>query len=371
METRPRYVIHVMGMDSSKYGGIERFNVAISKALLEKGYPSIFVYESQPVNTEFMDDLDNNNAKVFVSKSRKHSLGFCVDFIRLIKRYRPVLVHAHFTKARFYAIPIARIMGVKRLFFTIHSQVDSIEEIKYLTRLWYAIANRIAKVIAVSQDIATAYLQNWPEARVQKIYLGVNKVIGNKFDNRRRLGISQEQLVLLSVANFNYIKGLDVLCRAVSFLKQERRWKENAHLYIVGQPDHDRLELQDLINDLEIQDCIDLVGISDDVPVYMTSADIYIQPSRSEGIGLALMEAASASLPLVGTKVGGIPEVVNDGKSGILVDSEDSEMLACAIERLMCSPDLRKEMGAYARIMYQNEFVVDQGVKQTILYYGI
>lgn len=114
-----------------------------------------------------------------------------------------------------------------------------------------------------------------------------------------------------------------------------------------------------------------MIGVSNEVPAYMRSADIYIQPSRSEGIGLALMEAASASLPLVGTKVGGIPEVVRDGDNGILVESENAEMLAEAISKLLCDTELRQRLGANSLKIYKETFSVESGVRQTVDYYGI
>lgn len=365
------YIFHVMGMESSKYGGIERFNVALSKVLLEKGYHSVFVYESEPVNKGFMEDLRQTEALVFVSNSRKYPFRFCLDYIRLLRQYRPSLVHAHFTKARFYAIPIAYCMGIRKLFFTIHSRMDPKQQIKLPTRMWYGMANKMAKVIAVSEDIATMYRKNWSDAQVKQIYLGVKPVVGERNESRRKLGIPQEQLVLLTVANFNHIKGLDVLCKAVAHLKRQGKWVENACLYIVGQPEADKAALGELIAELQIQEHIRMVGISNAVPDYLTSADIYLQPSRSEGLPLALMEATSSSLPVIATRVGGIPEIVKEGKNGELVESENEKALAEAMSDLMNNPELRSLYGRCSKEIYEGDFSVEVGVKQTVLYYGL
>lgn len=358
-------------MESSKYGGIERFNVALSEALLEKGFHSLFVYESEPASHEFMDDLKRTEASIFISNSRKHPIRFCLDYVRLLRQYHPLLVHAHFTKARFYAIPIAYWMGVRRLFFTIHSRMDPKNRIKPFTRFWYGRANKMAKVIAVSEDIASMYRRNWSDAEVKQIYMGVKPIVGDRNENRRKLGVPQDQLMLLTVANFNYIKGLDVLCKAIGLLKHQGKWKENTCLYFVGQPEADRQSLCNLTEALQIQDNVKMVGISNAVPEYLTSADLYVQPSRSEGLPLALMEATSASLPIIATRVGGIPEIVRDGYNGLLVESENEQMLADALSKMMSDIQMRNSFSEHSNKLYHELFSVDMGVHQTIGYYGV
>lgn len=365
-----KVVLSVMGMDSSKYGGIERFNVELSKALREKGFKGVFVYEEKPANHAFVDDLNAAGGEIVILNSRKSKWRFCKGFVKLMRKYHPALVHAHFTKARFYAIPIAYFMGIRNLFITIHGEMVAKRQIKPHTRLWCSWSNKVAKIITVSDGIAEVYKSNWPKARVKRIYLGVKQVEGSKQEARESLSIPLDQSMLLSVSNFNHIKGLDVLCKAVKILKCNGLM-ENVCLYIVGQPEADKVELKRLIDTLSIQQQVKMIGVSNEVPAYMRSADIYIQPSRSEGIGLALMEAASASLPLVGTKVGGIPEVVRDGDNGILVESENPEMLAEAISRLLRDTESRQRLGANSLKIYKETFSVESGVRQTIDYYGI
>ena len=364
-------VFHVMGMDSSKYGGVERFNVALSKALLERGYRSVFVYDSEPSDKQFLDDIEKNGGEILVKNARKNPILFCIWYKRALRRYRPEIVHAHFTKARFYAIPMARLMGVKKLFFTIHSAMDTKDQIKLLTRLWYAVANKMAKVIAVSDNIATSYNDNWPQSQVERVYLGVEKINGTRVECRDKLDIPSDQIVLLTVANFNHIKGLDVLVKAVKILNDKGVMNGQTCLYIVGQPQVDREELESLIEQLGIGESIKMVGISNAVSDYMCAADLYIQPSRSEGLPMALMEAASAGLPLIGTKVGGIPEIVKDGCNGILVDVEDERQLANAIGNLLYDNGLRKRYGENGLKLYSESFSITSGVNNTISYYGL
>ena len=146
---------------------------------------------------------------------------------------------------------------------------------------------------------------------------------------------------------------------------------ENACLCIVGQPDTDKAELSPLIEALDIADCVRMEGISNEVPAYLAAADVYIQSSRTEGLPLAMMEAASAALPMVGTKVGGIPEIAREGFNGLLVESENAEMLAEAISKLLRDTELWQRLGANSLKIYKETFSVESGVMQTIEYYGI
>lgn len=366
-----KVVLHVMGMDSSKYGGIERFNVRLSQALWDKGFRSVFVYETYPDNESFVSDVKAAHGQIVVLKSRKQPLTFCRQLSRLIGRERPCLVHAHFTKARFYAIPLAYMKGVRRLFFTLHSAMDPKNTIKPFTRLWYAMANKMAKVIAVSDNIESTYKADWPEAETKRIYLGVERIVGDKHECRSRLGISEHQMMVLTVANFNHIKGLDVLCKAIALLKERGGLKDDVCFYIVGQLESDRKELNVLVFEEGIGDFVKMVGISNDVLTYMCASDLYVQPSRSEGLPLALMEASSSGLPLVGTRVGGIPEIVKEGVNGLLVESENEEQLADAVDSLIHDAGLREKLGKNSLSVYENEYSVENGVRQTMEYYEL
>ena len=365
-----KVVLHVMGMDSSKYGGMEHFNVKLAETLSAKGYKGVFIYETEPASQAFVDDMKAAGGEIVILNSRRKPLRFCRELAKLLDEYKPVLVHAHFTKARFYAIPVARFKGIRRLFITIHGEMIPKRQIKLHTRLWCAWSNKVAKIIAVSDRIVSVYKSNWPESEIRRIYLGVGEVAGNREQCRARFGVPEGQILLLTISNFNHIKGLDVLCKAVQILKN-KGLMDNACLCIVGQPEEHKAELSPLIEALGIADCVRMEGISNEVPAYLAAADIYIQSSRTEGLPLAMMEAASAALPMVGTKVGGIPEIAREGFNGLLVESENAEMLAEAIASLLCDENMRRQYGQNSLKVYREEFSVESGVSQTIAYYEL
>lgn len=366
----PHTILHLMGMDSIKYGGLEKFNVVLSRQLAEKGYHSVFVYESMPAVEQFSNDLCNTGAEIIVLNSRRHPLRFCRQLWHLFHVYDVCLVHAHFTKARFYAVLLAHIYDIHNIIYTFHSMVRPLTEIKLHTRFWYHICNRWCRIVAVSKEIDSMVHADWPEAKCKNLYLGIPPVRGEKLSCRRQLEIPEDALMVMCTANFNHIKGLDILVKAIKSLVSGTSI-HNVIFYIVGQPEEDKQELQQLIEDANISNYIRLIGISNDIPTYLSAADIYVQPSRHEGLPLALMEACSAGLPIVASRVGGIPEEAIEGENAILFTSENSDECAAAIARLLNDQSLREQMGSRSKLIYNEKFDIERNVAKLIEYYQL
>ncbi len=360
-------ILHVMGMDSTKYGGIERFNVHLTKQLVDEGHKIVFIYERYPQCDDFVEDITRLGGVIKVINS-KNPFRFGVKLTKLIISEKINLLHGHFTKARFYAIPLAYLLGVRKLFFTIHSTMIPLREIKPHTRLWFKIANRISKVVAVSKKIEEDCRANWKnKIEIKTLYLGVDENRGNKEREREKQAIGKNDTVLLTVANFNYIKGLDVLCDAIQKLKEQNKLN-NTKLYIVGQPPKDKEELKERIKALQIEDKVVQVGISNEVGSYLLSADIYLQTSRYEGLPLSIMEATATALPIVASDVGGIPEIVENNRNGFLVPAENSEVLAEKISILLDNKALREQFSLASKIVFE-QFKVENSVGKLIKYY--
>ena len=359
-----------MGMDSTKYGGIERFNIELSRQLREKGYHSVFVYEEYPCVQQFVDDLKETGAELYIINSRKKVLKFCWDIWKLYKQYNFCTIHAHFTKARFYALPLALLYGIKNRLYTIHSTMESLREIKLYTRLWYWGMNKVCRIVAVSKQIEQVTRKNWSNAVVKAIYLGVDSIISDRKSARNELDISDDTIVVTTVSNFNKVKGLDVLCLAIKYLADNNKMN-NVVVYIIGQPEKEMRELKVLIEQMSIAQYIKLEGIKNNVSMYLNASDIYVQPSRSEGLGLAIAEACASGLPIVASNIGGIPEIAQANRNALLVPTEDSKELAIALEKMIFDSKLRCEYGQQSRIVYEESFCLKQNASNLIEYYSL
>lgn len=370
---RRRYtnnILHLMGMDSTKYGGIERFNVELSRQLAAKGYHSVFVYESTPDVPQYIEDIEKTGAELIVIKSRGNALGFCTRFWQLLRQYNFCMMHAHFTKARFYGIPLALLYGIRNIVYTFHSTVSSSIEMKLHTRMWYVIFNKYCRIVAVAKDIEKAVQHNWPSATVKNLYLGIHPCEDNRRESRKRFELSDDTLMVMCTANFNHIKGLDILTKAIAKLRDSNAL-DNVVFYIVGQPDEDRKELQHLIDELKLSSYIHLEGISNHIPQYLSAADIYSQPSRHEGLPISLMEACSAGLPIVASRVGGIPEVAVEGENAILFEPDNVDACAAALQTMLVDSAMRKQYGERSKKVYADKFQLNNNVNKLIDYYNL
>lgn len=363
-----RNILHLMGMDSTKYGGIERFNIELSRQLREKGYHSVFVYEEYPCVQQFVDDLKETGAELYTINSRKKMLKFCWDIWKLYKQYNFCTIHAHFTKARFYALPLALLYGIKNRLYTIHSTMEPLREINLHTRLWYWWMNKKCRIVAVSKQIEKVAKNNWSNAVVKAIYLGVDSMISDRKSARKELAISDDTIVVTTVSNFNKVKGLDILCYAIKYLV-DTDTIENTIVYIVGQPEKEIVELKDLIRQLSIESYIKMEGIKNNIPTYLNASDIYVQASRHEGIALALMEATSVGLPIIASAVGGIPEVAREYRNALLFPSKDVIELAKALHKLIINSKLRNELGRESTNVFHESFCLKQNVSNLVEYY--
>ncbi|MBU0512919.1 MAG: glycosyltransferase [Chloroflexi bacterium] len=156
-------------------------------------------------------------------------------------------------------------------------------------------------------------------------------------------------------------KGQDLLLQALAKLK-----KQNMQVYTVfigDGPQRDQLST-DVVR-LDLQNRVSFLGIRSDVYDWLFNADIFVLPSDWEGVSLAILEAMAASLPVVATAVGGTPEVVLDGVTGLLVPPRDPDALAKAILRLLGDPGLRLRMGQAGRERVEKHFAISETVRKT------
>ncbi len=170
---------------------------------------------------------------------------------------------------------------------------------------------------------------------------------GNPGPVREELGIEGGELMILAVGNLYPVKGHATLIGALGRLKRrdpELSWKA----LIAGRGGEEE-RLRALAEDEDLGDRFQLLGFRSDVPNLLAAADIYVMPSLSEGLPLALLEAMFSGTAIVASGVGGIPEVVRDGEEAVLAPPGDAPALADALFTLAKDPGLRERLGTAAR----------------------
>ena len=177
---------------------------------------------------------------------------------------------------------------------------------------------------------------------------------GVPLDVPRRPPGGTDPVTLLSVGRMRAPKDLFTLVRAMADLEPG-----SARLRIAGDGP-DRAAVAAEVERLGLGGTVELLGTRDDVPALLADADVFVLASDSEGLPMSVLEAMAAGLPVVASAVGGVPELVLDGETGILVGPRDTAALAGALARLVADSALRDRLGAAGRLRVEREFSLER-----------
>jgi glycosyltransferase involved in cell wall biosynthesis len=376
-------IFQVMGMRSNKFGGIERFMLTLASKLQEKKHQLIIIYESMPTSSFYIDSLQNYGAEIIILSSRgKKVFYFIRHFTKLLITYKPEIIHCHFDPAGYLALTVAWILRVKGRYRTIHGmlsnmkneEIQSKRKLKLKTIIFkHLMYNLSTQLFSVSEEIRIQYGQIFGEnAKIKTLYLGVNNIVYNKQLSREKYGLPLNKLIIGCVAFHDSIKGVDLLLEAIAYIRVSYPELNDFLVCQIGSGTKEQTEkLKTLVNTLHIESSILWLGLQDNVPELLSAFDIYCQPSRSEGIPLSIMEASIAQLPVVATKVGGIPEVVKDGVTGFLVTKGNVKQLGDKLYALLINESDRKSMGRQAKLYSEKTFNIEFQVNKLLAYYSI
>jgi glycosyltransferase involved in cell wall biosynthesis len=271
--------------------------------------------------------------------------GLIPRLARWLRRGRFDVLHTHDDKPLLYGGPAARLAQVGRLVHTQHhGPVPQISRRQAWLVQW---AGRLADVfVCVSHDSARHMAgTGLPSGRIRTLWNGIDL---SRFPFR---GPSPAGPAV-TVARLSPEKDIANLLRAVALVV---RSTPAFRLEIAGAgPCH--ADLMNLASALQLGDCVRLLGEVGDIPALLARARLFILPSRTEGISLTLLEAMACGLPVVTTKVGGNPEVVLDGSTGLLVPPRDPNALARAIMQVWNNLELAHQMGRAARRRAESHF---------------
>jgi L-malate glycosyltransferase len=168
-----------------------------------------------------------------------------------------------------------------------------------------------------------------------------------------------------TVGNVRRVKGHDIFIRAAAAIAERVPVVRFSIAGEVLETDYYE-ELQKLIETLGLTDRFRFEGNVTDLPKFLANADVFVMPSRSEGFSNAIIEAMAASLPVVATSVGGNPEAVEDGVTGILVQPEDPVPLANAVIQLLSDPERSSAIGKAGRHLARQKFSVESVMDQVV-----
>ncbi len=262
------------------------------------------------------------------------------------------------------ALPIAWLARVPVRIATHHGVIEGFSRWRMFIHSWMVNHNIAHKLVAVSQKTREVSLsEGICEERIAVITNGIVPLpieSRSRFEVREEAGMDVNDLMLVSVGRLVYQKAHEVLVACMPDVLKEF---PNVKVLIFGEGPL-RTDIQAQIEKLGLSNSVRLPGKTDQIARYLASADVFVMPSRWEGLPIALLEAMSAGLPSVATKVEGVDEVLLEGEHGLFVPVENPQALAQAILQLLRDPQARSRMGAAARLHISTKYTVDRMCEQ-------
>jgi glycosyltransferase involved in cell wall biosynthesis len=276
--------------------------------------------------------------------------------VRLLRKERVDVIHAHKFGSNIWGVVFGRLCGVPVV--VTHEHGWSFEGWAKTIMDRELIARGSNALIAVSREDRRRMIE------LEKISPETAVFVPNGIpalpqpsgrDVRAELGIGAEDPVVTTVGFLRQPKAMDVLIEGASRIAPRF---PGLKVLIVGEG-ADRPVYEALIDRLGVQDTVKLLGLRSDVPDLLRASDVAVLSTNSEGSPLSVMEYMDAGLPVVATRVGGIPDLIEHGVHGLLVEPQDAAGLGDAIARLLSDPDEARQMGKRGRERRQREFDID------------
>ena len=274
------------------------------------------------------------------------------DLVRIIKTAKPDVVHTHTSKAGILGRIAAKIARVPLIVHTPHGHVffghfgPILSRIfRWIERLFAPLTDRVV-VLTEGESQDYTELSVYPKDKLVKIHSGVDiqkfkQVPANTVEKKRSLGLPQNGLIVGYIGWLLPVKGPMYLLKAMEDVWQDH---DDVALVLIGKGDLD-VDLRAEALKASANGRVNFLGWRNDIDEIMPIFDIFVLPSLNEGMGRVLVEAMAAGKPVVASRVGGIPDMVQHGETGYLVPPGDVAVLADSIKTLLADPVRAKLMG--------------------------
>ena len=361
---RPPSVLHIITRLDA--GGSATNTIVSVAGLRKEGFETALAYgATQDPDGSILRRLQSLGISLFFvptlvrNPSPLNDFKAWLEIKRVLQNQYFDLVHTHTSKAGVIGRLAARDCGVP-VVHTAHGHVFYGYFGSLLTRLFVGIERRMAplaeRLISLTNEETREALDRNIGRPEQYVTIPSGVPIAQFRDLprsdasfRERLGIPRDATIFLSVGRLTWVKGCDLLLEAFS---RADFHGDRPYLVLVGDGE-EREKLEEQAKRLQIFDRVRFAGEMADIREALAASTVFVLSSRNEGMGRVLVEAMAAGVPVIGTAVGGIPTLVKDGDTGLLVPGGDAPALAKAMERMHTDPGLRTGLAECAsRFIY-------------------
>ncbi|MEF3279978.1 MAG: glycosyltransferase family 4 protein [Elusimicrobiota bacterium] len=277
---------------------------------------------------------------------------------KINKNSKQIIIHSHTAHAASIAVLASFFINAK---IVIHRRVDFKIKNNFLSRFKYRKADQI---IAVSQAIKKQLIdEGFQDSNINLIYSSIDKDIFLNLKNIKRR-VSSNKIRIGSLIALTPHKDPFNLIKAAKICLEKNKNLE----FLVGGKGQLKKECENLIKKLKIEENFKLLGYVEDNIGFLKSIDIFVLPSKEEGLGSVLIEAMACGLPIVATNAGGIPELITHNENGLIVPKENPQLMAEAILKIAGDSSLIKKFSLKSMELSQN-YTTKSMAKKTLEVY--
>ncbi|ODS34147.1 MAG: putative glycosyltransferase [Candidatus Scalindua rubra] len=319
----------------------------------------------------------DKDIRVFIMPSlvrNVHPLKDVISLIKLalfLKKEKYDIIHCHTSKGGFIGRLAAKLAGARIIIYSPHGDIFEGYFCKLVTNFFVLLEKFAArftdKIINLSEIEIERFLKHGigTKQQLKHIYNGIDikyyeRTMASNLKKRDEFGLSKDDFICATVGRLVPVKGHTYLIKAI---QKVIKVIPKARFLFIGDGEL-KSELSEEIKSLGLQENIFLLGARRDIATTLSCINIFLLPSINEGFGMVLIEAMAAKKPVIATNVGGIPEVVIDGKTGILIPPKDTEGFSSAIIKLYNNPELSKRMGLAGYRRTKNIFNIETTVHE-------
>lgn len=354
-------IVHIL--PSIKTGGAEVFTVDLLRTLNKQNFDcSLITLFSPKPDNHLLRSLHKDNIGYYsLKKKRGFNLKTAFSLAHLLKKLKPDVIHTHLYVMKY--VLLAHIgSSIPPWIHTVHNLAH--RELSYIDRSLAHILYRLkkAKAVAVSHAVEKTFRSCYPTSEIMVIHNGIrcddNKAKTKSY-YRKKLSLPARGTVIISLARLMPQKNHSLLIDAFKHLQTKCR---NCYLVIVGDGPL-RKKLEQKVNQTHLTEKVFFTGQVNNPRSYLRAADIFALSSNREGLPISLLEAMKVGLPVVATKAGGVPEVVDHSVNGYLVNIRDMEGFASALLKLVKSKE-RTAFAERAREKVLNKFDIQVSARK-------
>lgn len=378
MERKKHKILYII--TKGNFGGAQRYVFDLATSLPRENFDVSVAFGQAGMLAEKLLDA---GIKTIEIKSLQRDINLLLDFksffelVRIFKKEKPDTIHINSSKIGGLGSLAGRVTGVPNIIFTAHAwawnenrNAISKVAIKFLHWLTIVFSH---KTITVSENLAKQ-VSHWPfvSKKIHVVHNGINPFdLKNQIEARTELikisgGTKIPEKWIGTAAELHKNKGLDFLINAFSKIEQEN---PNSEIFIMGEGE-ERNNLEKLIAEKNLQDKIHLLGHVKDAKSYLKAFDVFTLTSRTEALPYSIPEAGLAGLPVVASSVGGIPEIIENGKSGILIEKGNIDQIQEALSLLLRNKSVGENYGKNLKEKVERQFLQKEMVKNTIALYN-